>query len=238
MIETSTPLHFAYPSGGFTLRLSGFHAQSGETVAVVGPSGSGKTTLLSLLSGILVPQSGSAKVDGVVVSDLDEPQRRAFRLTKIGQVFQRVDLLDYLTVEENILLPVLLTGQGVSPERRDRAHDLLKRVGLADKSRRLPGALSQGERQRVGICRALIAKPPVVLADEPTSSLDAASAQSALDLFFSLVKEEGATLVCLTHDSSILPRFDRVVRMSDLTQTTQPTPDDPQGRGCNISTAA
>lgn len=215
MIHASR-LRFAYPASAFTLEVGDFAVARGEAVAVVGPSGSGKTTLLSLLCGIEVPQAGGIAVDGVPVAQLDEPARRAFRLAKIGQVFQRVELLEYLSLEENILLPLRLCGKAADAPARRRAHDLLARVGLSDKVRRLPGTLSQGERQRAGICRALIARPPVVLADEPTSSLDAAAAGPVLDLFFQLVREEGATVVCLTHDVSILPRFDRVMDMAQL----------------------
>jgi putative ABC transport system ATP-binding protein len=218
MISVS-PLTFAYPEGDFTLRLRGLAVARGETVAIVGPSGSGKTTLLSLLAGILTPNDGVVTVDGAAISSLDEPARRALRLARIGQVFQRVELMDYLTVEENILLPLRLSGQTITAEHRARTADLIVRTGLSGKARRHPGTLSQGERQRVGICRALVAKPPVVLADEPTSSLDATTSEAVLDLFFSMVKEEGATLVCLTHDTTLLPRFDRVERMAQLIAT-------------------
>ena len=225
---TAQNIQFSYPAqdgGGFSLHLGALAVSRGEAVAVIGPSGSGKTTLLSLLAGIETPQSGKILVDGVEVSAQTEPERRAFRLARIGQVFQRVELLEYLTVAENILLPLRLVGRAVDATARDRAGALLARVGLSDKARRLPGTLSQGERQRVGICRALVARPPVVLADEPTSSLDGAAAGPVLDLFFSLVREEGATLVCLTHDTSLLPRFDRVVAMSDLTGRARGAPE-------------
>lgn len=210
-------LRFTYPDGAFTLAIAAFDAQRGEAIAVTGPSGSGKTTLLSLLAGIVLPQAGEITVDGVRVDTLDEPARRAFRLARFGQVFQRVELMEYLSLEENILLPLRLAGAHLTAEHRERAHDLLRRVGLGDKARRLPGSLSQGERQRGGICRALIARPPVVLADEPTGSLDPATTIPVLDLFFQLVREENATLVCLTHDHSQLSRFDRTLSMADLT---------------------
>lgn len=210
-------LRYTYPDGAFTLAVDAFGARAGEAVAVTGPSGSGKTTLLSLVAGIALPQSGEVTVDGVRVDTLDEPARRAFRLARFGQVFQRVELMEYLSLEENILLPLRLAGATLTDAHRTRARDLLRRVGLGEKAARRPGTLSQGERQRGGICRALIARPPVVLADEPTGSLDSATAGPVLDLFFQLVREEGVTLVCLTHDMSMLPRFDRTVRMADLT---------------------
>lgn len=212
----ATALDFVYPGAPFQLSTAPFSVARGEAVAIVGPSGSGKSTLLSLLSGTLVPQGGSVTVDGVELSAQNEPARRAFRLARIGQVFQRVELLEYLSLEENILLPLRLADMRLAPAHRSRAAGLLARVGLADKTKRKPGTLSQGERQRAGICRALIAAPPLVLADEPTSSLDGASAGPVLDLFFQLVKEEGATLVCLTHDRAILPRFGRVMAMEEL----------------------
>lgn len=211
MIELSD-ITFAYPSGGFTLSAEALSIAEGEKVAVVGPSGSGKTTLLHLIAGILVPTKGEVKVDGLAVSSLSDAARRRQRLSTVGMVFQGIELIDYLSARENVLLPYRInTSAKLDGETKQRADNLLERVGLSGIADRAVSGLSQGERQRVGICRALVAKPGVILADEPTASLDETNTASAMDLLMQLVDEQGATLVMLTHDTSLLPRFDRVV---------------------------
>ena len=211
MIELSD-IAFAYTEGGFTLSAETLSIAQGEKAAVVGPSGSGKTTLLHLIAGILVPMQGEVKVDGQAVSSLPDSARRAQRLSTMGMVFQGIELIDYLSARENVLLPCRInTAAKLDSGTKQRASELLERVGLADTADRAVSGLSQGERQRVGICRALIAGPGVILADEPTASLDEDSAASAMDLLMQLVGENGATLVMLTHDKALLPRFDRVI---------------------------
>ncbi|MEO0475210.1 MAG: ABC transporter ATP-binding protein [Planctomycetota bacterium] len=211
MIELSD-IAFAYDNSTFKLSVLKLSITQGEKVAVVGPSGSGKTTLLHLIAGILVPTQGVVKVDGLAVSSLSDAARRSRRLSTMGMVFQGIELIDYLTARENVLLPFRInTGAKLDGETKQRADDLLERVGLSGVADRAVSGLSQGERQRVGICRALVAKPGVILADEPTASLDETNAASAMDLLMQLVNEQGATLVMLTHDTSLLPRFDRVV---------------------------
>ena len=164
---------FRYRDGGFHLSLPKFEVQSGATVAVVGPSGSGKTTLLHLMAGILVPDSGIVRTNGVTVSTLGDAARRDFRIKNIGLVFQEFELLDYLNVLDNILLPCRITRQvKLNQSHRDRAVELARQVGLDDKLRRFVRQLSQGERQRVAVCRALLLRPPLLLCDEPTGNLD------------------------------------------------------------------
>ncbi|MFK7790200.1 MAG: ABC transporter ATP-binding protein [Phycisphaeraceae bacterium] len=211
MIELND-ITFAYDSGGFTLKAEALSIAQGEKIAVVGHSGSGKTTLLHLIAGILVPTGGKVQVDGQAVSSISDQARRRIRLTRMGLVFQGIELIDYLSAIENVLLPYRI-NQGLTLDARakQRAKQLLERVGLSEQSGRAVSGLSQGERQRVGICRALVAQPSVILADEPTSSLDDESAASALDLLLELVEESDATLVILTHDKTLLQRFDRVV---------------------------
>jgi len=203
---------FAYDPAGFTLKAEALSIAPGQTAAVVGPSGSGKTTLLHLIAGILVPTRGRVQVDGACISAMTDKARRRLRLTQMGMVFQGVELIDYLSARENVLLPYRINSAlSLDAQARQRADALLERVGLSEQASRVVADLSQGERQRVGICRALVARPGLVLADEPTSSLDDDNAASALELLMQLVQESGATLVMLTHDKALLPRFDRVV---------------------------
>ncbi len=211
MIELSD-ITFAYEQDGFALRAEMLSIAKGEKIAVVGPSGSGKTTLLHLIAGILVPSCGKVQVEGQEVSAMSDKARRRLRLTTMGMVFQGIELIDYLSARENVLLPYRInSARSLDSAAKQRAEELLERVGLQAVSGRAASGLSQGERQRVGICRALVAQPGLVLADEPTSSLDDENAASALDLLIQLVDESGATLVMLTHDKAQLPRFDRVV---------------------------
>ncbi|MBX3728729.1 MAG: ATP-binding cassette domain-containing protein [Candidatus Sumerlaeia bacterium] len=205
-------VEFAYARGGFQLRVPDLRVARGERVAVVGPSGSGKSTLLRLLGGILVPARGTVRVADTAVGSLPERARRAFRATRIGYVFQEFELLDYLDVLDNILLPYRLTGAlRLDTAARDNARALLASVGLAGFESRALASLSHGERQRVAVCRALVASPAVVLADEPTGSLDPDSKVAALELLFERTRSLDATLLVVTHDHAHLDRFDRVV---------------------------
>lgn len=207
---------FRYAPGGFELRVPALEVPERQRVAVVGPSGSGKTTLLHLMAGILVPMSGRVEVGGQQLSAMNDGARRRHRLASIGMVFQGIELVDYLSVRDNVLLPGRINrALKVNAALRDRAAMLLERVGLAPLAERRVSGLSHGERQRVGICRALIASPGLLLADEPTSALDDRSAEDVLSLLMEVVAEQGATLVMLTHDRSLLERFDRVVRVDD-----------------------
>jgi putative ABC transport system ATP-binding protein len=222
MIEL-TDIAFAYDKDGFQLSVDALSIGRGEKAAVVGKSGSGKTTFLHLIAGILTPTRGSIKIDGERVSSMNDKARRRLRLTTMGMVFQGIELIDYLSARENVLLPYRIDAAlSLDRDARQRADELLDRVGLSHLASRSASALSQGERQRVGICRALIAKPRVILADEPTASLDDDCAADALDLLMQLVEESGATLVMLTHDRSLLPRFDRVISV-DRGSVAEPT---------------
>jgi ABC-type lipoprotein export system ATPase subunit len=211
MINISN-LHFHYPSSEFRLTVSEFAVASGEKVAVVGPSGSGKTTLLNLLAGILTPGQGRVRVGEVDVSDLGDAGRRDFRISNIGFVFQDFELLDYLSILDNILHPYRITGAlKLTGEVRQRALHLAGQMGIAEQVKKYPGELSQGEKQRAAICRALLPKPSLILADEATGNLDPSNKTRILDLLFNSVKDHNATLVAVTHDHELLPRFDRVL---------------------------
>ncbi len=183
-----------------------------EKVAVIGPSGSGKTTLLNLVAGILVPEQGTVRCGGSEVSALSDAARRDFRITRIGFVFQDFELLDYLNVLDNVLHPYRITkALRLTREVSERAGELLQQMGLGDKLRRGVDRLSQGEKQRVAICRALLPSPQLVLADEATGNLDPRNKEHILDLLFDVVQTHKSTLLAVTHDHELLPRFDRTV---------------------------
>ena len=166
-------LKFSYPGESFDLRVKSLAVEKGESVALVGPSGCGKTTLLNLIAGILLPGEGSVEVEGVRVNGMNLTQRQAFRLGNIGMVPQNFELLDYLTVAENILTPIRLSGRGiVQSEHRERLAELAGRTGMSDLLQKFPTGLSQGERQRTALCRGLVGNPALILADEPTGNLD------------------------------------------------------------------
>jgi putative ABC transport system ATP-binding protein len=212
-------LHFQYSGSEFALQVERLSVAAGETVAVVGPSGSGKTTLLNLLAGVLLPDSGQVQVGAQQVCALSDAARRNFRIRQLGMVFQNFELLDYLCVLDNILLPLRIgNGLEVTASLRTRAVELAAHVGISDKLRRYPGQLSQGERQRVAVSRALLLQPPLVLADEPTGNLDPSNKTVVLDLLLDYARSHHATLVTVTHDRDLLQRFDRVVDFGELNQ--------------------
>lgn len=205
-------LKFYYRSGEFQLSIPDFRVAGGEKVAVIGPSGSGKTTFLNLIAGIITPVQGIVDVDDVKVNKLKDEGRRDFRITSIGFVFQDFELLDYLNVLDNILHPFRITGAlTLDNSVRDRARSLAQEMGIGDKLTRQANDLSQGEKQRAAICRALLPKPKLLLADEATGNLDPENKTLILDLLFRAVDDHDATLLAVTHDHELLNRFDRIV---------------------------
>ncbi len=213
-------MEFAYGDAGFHLSIPEMEIQSGECVAFVGPSGSGKTTLLRLLAGIVTPQSGTVSAEDIEISRIPDADRRAFRISNIGFVFQDFRLIDYLDVRENMLLPYRLNTElilGTNVE--NRLAKLAEILLLTDKLLSPIDELSQGEQQRTAIGRALLPKPSLILADEPTGNLDPASKTRIVDLLFEQVRENECTLVMVTHDHSLLERFDHVI---DFTQFHAP----------------
>ena len=200
---------FHYRDGDFRLDVPRFQVGAGSTVAVVGPSGSGKTTLLNLAAGILIPESGDVRTNDVTVSALNETARRDFRILNIGLVFQEFELLEHLSVLDNILLPCRITSRiELNQKRRNRAIELAQQVGLGDKLHRFVRQLSQGERQRVAVCRALLLQPPLLLCDEPTGNLDPTNKEHVLEILFDYAHKSGATVLAVTHDHGLLNRFD------------------------------
>lgn len=186
----------------------------GEWVFLLGRSGSGKSTLLNLISGIDLPEEGTVTVDGIPINRLSERDRTLFRRNRIGFVFQFYNLIPTLTVEENILLPLELAGS-LTAESRASARDLLEQVGLADRGRSYPDRLSGGEQQRVAVARALVHRPTLVLADEPTGNLDSETGRQVLDLFERLVRQTGTTMVIVTHSGEVTQLADRIMIIRD-----------------------
>lgn len=212
-----TDLHFNYPKSDFAIRISELSVASGERLAIVGPSGSGKTTLLKLIAGIEKSPRGKINVCGLDVTAMNDHQRRRFRIGQIGFVFQQFELVDYLDVSDNILLPYLINNSLVlTPEVRARATQLAQNMAIQSLLKRHPNKLSQGEKQRVAICRSLITSPKLILADEPTGNLDPANKQIILDQFFEQLHGSSRALVVVTHDSAVAQQCDRVVDFSSF----------------------
>jgi ABC-type lipoprotein export system ATPase subunit len=232
MIEIKD-LRFQYGAGGFCLDIPRLQVADGETVAVVGPSGSGKTTLLNLIAGITRPQSGQVVTGATELTALDDRAIRNFRIENIGLVFQEFELLDYLDVLDNVLLPYRINSSlRLDAAVMQRARELLTSVGMGDKLDCQPDHLSQGEKQRVAVCRALLVQPPLLLADEPTGNLDVMNKDRVLDILLDYARDNGATLVTVTHDRDLFERFERVVDFnqfygdsSDGTIESMETPD-------------
>ena len=188
--------------------------EAGETVALLGSSGSGKSTLLNIISGLTSSDSGKVEVAGTDLATLSQKERTLFRREKIGFVFQFFHLIPTLTVEENLRLPLQLNGMDDN-EGAQRVQELLARVGLESRASTFPDRLSGGEQQRVAVCRALVHSPPVILADEPTGNLDGQTADDVLNLILELAKENGATLLVVTHSEAVAKLCQRVFRLVD-----------------------
>ena len=213
MIKTEN-LQKRVPMAGAELeRLKGItlEIKAGESIAVVGASGSGKSTLLGLLAGLDEASGGSVEVDGVDLTALDEDGRALFRGRNVGFVFQSFQLLPALTALENVMLPLELNGQASA---RAPAEQYLERVGLGDRMQHYPRQLSGGEQQRVAIARAFAARPRILFADEPTGNLDTLTGGHIADLLFELNREEGTTLVLVTHDRSLADRCQRRLHLA------------------------
>lgn len=185
-----------------------FSLQPQETAAIVGASGSGKSTLLSMLAGLDTPSQGTVRVQGQDIFALDEDARAALRGQKIGFVFQSFQLLPNLTALENVMLPLELAGVRAA---RQQAQEMLQRVGLEQRLQHYPKLLSGGEQQRVALARAFVVQPAVLLADEPTGSLDHATGAAVMDLMLQLNREQGTTLVLVTHDRGIAAQCERIL---------------------------
>jgi putative ABC transport system ATP-binding protein len=215
-LETQTVLK-QYESAGQTINAVdnvNMTVKTGEFVALVGPSGSGKTTLLALLAGLLKPTSGNVNIADQAMWSMNDAKRTRFRADKIGFVFQASNLVPYLTAQENVELMLRLNGT-FDAKGKARAKDLLGRLGLGDRLYNLPSQMSGGQQQRVSIARALIHDPTIVLADEPTASLDTERAFQVVQTLQALIHEQGKAGIMVTHDLRMCRYVDRVIRMKD-----------------------
>ena len=204
LADGAAPLHI--------LQDVSFQVGAGESIAIVGASGSGKSTLLGLLAGLDQPSSGSVRIRGTDIFMLDEDERAALRGETIGFVFQSFQLLPALSALENVMLPLELAG---APDAATVSRQWLERVGLSGRLNHYPKHLSGGEQQRVALARAFAPSPALLLADEPTGNLDAATGKAIIDLLFALNVEHGTTLVLVTHDEALAGRCDRQFRMRE-----------------------
>jgi putative ABC transport system ATP-binding protein len=207
VVEHHTP-------GGPVVALDGvsFTVDAGGSVAITGPSGCGKSTLLGVIGGLAVPTAGAVRIGGEEVSSLSDRRRSDLRRSHVGFVYQADNLLPFLTVVENVALQLALDGRSTGA---DRPLELLDRLGLADQAQRLPDHLSGGQRQRAAVARAVVHRPRVILADEPTGALDAANAAGVVDLLLEVQRDLGATLVMVTHDRDAARRMDRRIGLRD-----------------------
>ena len=201
----------------FELNINELSVKPGEVVACIGPSGSGKTTMLDVIAGINRPETGRVVVAGHDMTGMDLVGRRRVRLREVGLVFQTLALVEYLTAMENILLPYFVEP-GLNRDRKatDRARTLADQLEIGHLLKRRPRRLSQGERQRVAICRAMVTSPRVLLCDEPTGNLDPARKDRTIDLLLEAARSSEAAVLMATHDHSLLPRFDTVIDMASL----------------------
>jgi len=213
-------LRFAYRSGRDVLSIDHLLIERGETVFLHGPSGSGKTTLLGILAGVLQATSGHVRVLGSDFSTLSNGDRDAFRARHLGYVFQMFNLIPYLSVRENVLLPIRLDAHRrarLGTRSIDQAvDDIAKQLDIAELLEAPISELSVGQQQRVAAARALIGAPEVIIADEPTSALDTDRREQFLQLLFASCKAAGATLVFVSHDHTLMPLFSRTVELSDI----------------------
>lgn len=191
-----------------------FTIEKGEMVAIMGPSGSGKSTLMSIIGCLDVPSSGTYILDGEAVENLSDAELAEIRGRKIGFVFQQFNLLARTSALENVMLPLTYAGTS-GKERHERALKALERVGLSDRTRHVPNELSGGQQQRVAIARAIVNEPAILLADEPTGALDSKTGVEIMQLFQSLHREQGQTVIVVTHDLHVARHTDRIIKLSD-----------------------
>jgi putative ABC transport system ATP-binding protein len=213
IIQVSNIVKAVTDSSGLLTILHGvsFTLSAGESVAIVGASGSGKSTLLSIVAGLDTPSSGQVEINGVDFFALDEDGRAALRGKQMGFVFQSFQLLPHMTALENVMLPLELRGD---VHAKEAAVAMLQRVGLGERLGHYPKVLSGGEQQRVALARAFVVSPAILLADEPTGSLDHATGQQVMDLMFELNKERGTALLLVTHDAKIAASCSRILTMT------------------------
>lgn len=216
-------VHFSYTQDSFQLKVPQLTIAPFEKIGITGPSGCGKTTLLNLISGIIQPDTGKIMMDDIEISALGNQDMKDLRLVKMGLIFQQFELLEYLSVQDNILLPFRINPiLQLDAQTKERAVSLAQSMGLGDKLKRYPDHISQGERQRVSVARALITRPELLICDEPTANLDPLNRDRILDIIESYCNETNTALLMVTHDQEILGRFDRVLDILEFSNFKDP----------------
>ena len=208
-------LHFKYPEDDFSLKINNFEMNDAESIALIGASGSGKSTFMKILSGEIIPLKGRITVLDQDLTALGDSQKRHLRLNSIGMVLQDSALLDYLSLLDNITLPLTLLNKKFDKEW---LNTITKNCGTSELLKKKPEHVSEGEKQRAAVCRALLNKPGILLADEPTSSLDKKNSLAVTELLIKQCKENNTNLIMITHDESQLNFFDRVVNLEELNE--------------------
>lgn len=209
-------LHFQYPASDFKIEISDIKITQGSKIAISGKSGSGKTTLIHLISGILRPQSGEILFYDKLITDMNDKEIRKHRISNIGFIFQEFELLEYLNVMDNLILPYKINKSLVlDAEIKDKAKEIANRIGIGNKLDQHPKQLSGGERQRLAIARALITSPPLIIADEPTGNLDEKTSNIVMDEITDQVSYTNSTLIMISHNNELISSFDEIIDIQE-----------------------
>lgn len=209
-------LHFQYPASDFKIEISDIKITQGSKIAISGKSGSGKTTLIHLISGILKPQSGEILFNDKSITDMNDKEIRKHRISNIGFIFQEFELLEYLNVMDNLILPYKINKSLVlDAEIKDKAKEIANRIGIGNKLDQHPKQLSGGERQRLAIARALITSPPLIIADEPTGNLDEKTSNIVMDEITDQVSYTNSTLIMISHNNELISSFDEIIDIQE-----------------------
>tara|TARA_B100000427_G_C15491138_1_gene587680 strand:+ start:359 stop:1048 length:690 start_codon:yes stop_codon:yes gene_type:complete len=209
-------LHFQYPASDFKIEISDIKITQGSKIAISGKSGSGKTTLIHLISGILKPQSGEILFYDKSITDMNDKEIRKHRISNIGFIFQEFELLEYLNVMDNLVLPYKINKSLVlDAEIKDKAKEIANRIGIGNKLDQHPKQLSGGERQRLAIARALITSPPLIIADEPTGNLDEKTSNIVMDEITDQVSYTNSTLIMISHNNELISSFDEIIDIQE-----------------------
>lgn len=205
-------IFFQYPDSEFKLSIDHLNFDTGSKTAIIGTSGYGKTTMLNIIAGISLSEKGNVIIDNNKINRLSDKERRDFRIQNIGFIFQDFKLIPYLNLMDNILLPYRI-NKAIQIEKGtlEVAYELAEELGIEDKLKKYPSKLSQGEKQRVAICRALLNRPSIILADEPTGNLDPDNKKKIMEILFIAVKKFNTTLITVTHDHDMLEGFEKVI---------------------------
>lgn len=205
-------IFFQYPDSDFKLSIDKLEFEKGGKTAIIGTSGFGKTTLLNLIAGIILPEKGQVIINDDEVNLLSDKQRRDFRIQNIGFIFQDFKLIPYLNITDNIMLPFRINSSiQIKKETVNRVYEIAEELGITKKLKKYPSKLSQGEKQRVAICRALLNNPSIILADEPTGNLDPENKKKIMDILFASVDKFNTTLITVTHDHDMLKGFEKII---------------------------